>query len=91
MSVVTVAAETAPATAAIVLAARNEGLGNLRVLSAHRLVPPALARHVLGAYLQREPGQAEVRRLEAQCRLYRTLLKLWNLRVGGPEGRARTR
>ena len=72
-------------------AAAGDPFFDLAIVVAHHGLPPALAPQVLGAYLQREPEQAEVRRLEAQCRLYRTLLRLWNLRVGGPESRARTR
>ncbi len=72
-------------------AAAGDPFFDLAIVVAHHDLQPALAQHFLGAYLQREPGQAEMRRLAAQCRFYRSLLKLWNLRVEGLESRPRPR
>ncbi|MGD8346051.1 MAG: choline/ethanolamine kinase family protein [Lysobacterales bacterium] len=62
-------------------AAAGDALFDLAIVVQHHDLEAERAQRFLSAYLQREPGQAEMRRFEAQCRFYRLLLKLWNLRV----------
>lgn len=54
---------------------------DLAVVVQHHELEKGLARHFLDAYLQEEAPEADIIRLEAQCRFYQSLLNLWNLRV----------
>ena len=61
------------------------GLGDpyfdLAVVIRHHGLGEELATHLLTAYLQREPGEAEIAHLRSQCDFYGVLLDLWKLRI----------
>lgn len=54
---------------------------DLAVVVQHHELEKGLARYFLDAYLQEETSEADITRLDAQCRFYQSLLNLWNLRV----------
>lgn len=55
---------------------------DLAVVVRHHELDASLSRFLVDAYLQRAPSQEESARLTLQCRLYESLLALWNLRTG---------
>jgi thiamine kinase len=57
---------------------------DLAVVVQHHGLGEGLARHFLAAYLGRQPGKDDSRRLDLQRRFYQALLELWNLRVDLP-------
>jgi thiamine kinase len=54
---------------------------DLAVVVRHHDLGDDLAQHLLNAYLHRPPTADESQRFALQCRLYESLLALWNLRV----------
>jgi len=64
-------------------AAVGDPFFDLAVVVRHHELGDSLAARFLNAYLQRRPTEVESQRFALQCRLYESLLALWNLRVGG--------
>lgn len=57
---------------------------DLAVVVAHHDLSPELRATLVHSYLHREPRAAETARLEAWCRFYLMLLRLWTLRTARP-------
>lgn len=66
------------------------GLGDpwfdLAVVITHHDLAPELRDVLVAAYLRRAASAREATRLEAWCRFYRLLLRLWLMRIAGPGG-----